>query len=622
MGHDFRQNGIGLPAKVSGAGFRDGGNPSGRPVVLSRFVVVLLLAGLVCSPSAWGQISLVQVTTCPSPGTSCTIPATGSGHLIVVGWSSAEGTVPTIGTITDNASNVYVEAVGARAVDASVSMVDIWYAQNSNSGATSVTIAPSPSGSPGAAVIWEFSGAATVSPLDQVGVLNSQPAPTQGPTLGASVTTTAPVEAVVSVTAPQWYIGSLWGGSFIQDSLINSPGGSSPYYSAGWAHLITSSTGTYSANWGSWGNIYTSTAASFKAGASYSACDLNEDGVVNILDVQLATDDVLATLTLPPSPCIAPFGQCNLALVEAVLTDAMGGACVLPVLAMTPSSISFGNVADGSSSTQTATLTGTGTASTTISQATVSGTGFSISGLSLPLTLGVGQNASFSVTFTPGGTGSATGSITFASDALDTPFVETLSGNGVAVLGVAPSSISFGNVAVGSSSTQALTVTVTGTVTIQQATVSGAGFSISGPSLPLTLSLGQTASFNVTFAPAAGGSASGNIAFVSNAPNTPVNVPLSGIGVHNVVLSWTPSITSDVASYNIYRITSSSTTAPATPYPSLASVLATGCSATLCTYTDNSVAAGTSYWYYASAVDTSNNVSAPSNIVQAAVPTP
>jgi hypothetical protein len=48
-----------------------------------------LVAGLmVCSPFAWPQISLVQLTTCASPATTRTIPASGSGHLIVAGWSS------------------------------------------------------------------------------------------------------------------------------------------------------------------------------------------------------------------------------------------------------------------------------------------------------------------------------------------------------------------------------------------------------------------------------------------------------------------------------------------------------------------------------------------------------
>jgi fibronectin type 3 domain-containing protein len=48
--------------------------------------------------------------------------------------------------------------------------------------------------------------------------------------------------------------------------------------------------------------------------------------------------------------------------------------------------------------------------------------------------------------------------------------------------------------------------------------------------------------------------------------------------------------------------------------------LATICSSTACTYTDTSVQAGQSYWYYAAAVDTGGNVSVPSNIVSAVTP--
>ncbi len=595
----------GAPSSIGGGGF------SGR--------IVLLLAGLlVWSGSAWAQISLVNVTSCgPTafPG-SCTIPATGGGHLIVVGWQIGGGanTSTTITGMTDNAGNVYLEAGAARSIDtAAGSVVDLWYAQNSAAGATSVSITPGSSVTNGGAAIWEFSGVALGAALDQTAVLNSQ-ASTAIPS-GAAVTTKTAGELVVSLAAVAGNVTGIYAGNpFTNDSGLKGNG---------WAHLVTSSTGTYSPQWNeSPAGTYASSTASFLAAGSYSACDLNQDGTVNILDVQLATDDALA-----PTNCAAPFGQCNLEFVQAVLADAMGGACILPVLGAAPSTISFGNVAAGSSSTQTATLTATGTSSTTISQATVSGTGFSISGLSLPVTLAVGQNESFSVTYAPVTTGSASGSITFTSNALDTPVVENLSGTGLAVLSVAPSNISLGNVTVGNSSSQAATLTSTGTVTISQATVSGAGFSISGPSLPLTLPAEQTANFTVIFTPLAAGSVSGNVAFVSNALVTPVNLPLSGTGVtggssHSVSLSWTPSTTSDVASYNIYRITSSSTTAPATPYPSLASVSATTCSVISCTYTDTAVAAGTSYWYYAAAVDTSNNVSAPSNIVQAVVPSP
>jgi hypothetical protein len=510
---DIARDGIGLPGKARDGSFFDSADSHDGLLVMRRVVLALLMAGLFVT-SAWAQISLVQVTTCGPgtfPGTSCTIPASGSGHLIVVAWASGLGSTPTINSVTDNVGNTYTEAGAAWASVANSFMLDIWYAKNSTSNATTVTITPSASAT-GAAVIWEFSGVNTVSPLDQTAVLSSQPA--SATPSGAPVTTTAPNEVIVSVISP-WYdpTGLQAGNPFTSDSL---------FWGAGWAHLLTSAVGSYTAQWDTPSGTYASSTVSFVAATSYSTCDLNEDGTVNILDVELATDMVLDS-----PPCTAPFGQCNDAFVQAVLTDAMpGGACVLPVLGVAPSSISFGNVTVGSSSTQTVTLTGTGTAGSTISQATVSGAGFSISGLSLPLTLTVGQTASFSVTFTPLTAGSVTGSIAFVSNALDAPVNQTLSGTGVTAV------------------------------------------------------------------------------------------------AHSVSLSWTPSTSSNIASYSIYRITSSSSTAPATPYPSLASISATTCSATACAYTDTSVQAGTSYWYYTAAVNTGGSVSVPSNIVQAVVPTP
>ncbi|HVN03754.1 MAG TPA: hypothetical protein VMT86_05005, partial [Bryobacteraceae bacterium] len=107
---------------------------------------------------------------------------------------------------------------------------------------------------------------------------------------------------------------------------------------------------------------------------------------------------------------------------------------------------------------------------------------------------------------------------------------------------------------------------------------------------------------------------------------TPLSIPLSGTGVtatsHSVTLTWTPSTSSNIATYTIYRINSSSSTAPPTPYTSLASIQASTCSGTSCTYTDTNVTAGQSYWYYTTAVNTSNSASGPSNIVQAIIPTP
>ena len=119
---------------------------------------------------ASAQISLVHVTPCGSqtfPASTCTIPSTGSGNVLVAAWTSAKGGGgTTITSMTDNAGNVYTEAGGARATDATANtMADIWYAENSVAGATVVTITPSPSGTAGTAVIWEFSGVEPYSPV-------------------------------------------------------------------------------------------------------------------------------------------------------------------------------------------------------------------------------------------------------------------------------------------------------------------------------------------------------------------------------------------------------------------------------------------------------------------------
>ena len=100
-------------------------------------------------------------------------------------------------------------------------------------------------------------------------------------------------------------------------------------------------------------------------------------------------------------------------------------------------------------------------------------------------------------------------------------------------LAASPSSVSFGRVQVGSSQTQYETLTNSGdsTVPISQATVTGAGFSLSGLSLPLSLNKGQSVTFSVLFTPEVGGNASGGIAVVSDGWNPDLTIALSGTGV-------------------------------------------------------------------------------------------
>ena len=102
-----------------------------------------------------------------------------------------------------------------------------------------------------------------------------------------------------------------------------------------------------------------------------------------------------------------------------------------------------------------------------------------------------------------------------------------------AALSASPATVAFGNVSVGSSSNQSLTITNSGgtAATISQASASGTGFSLSGVTLPATLNPGTSATFTATFAPGATGSASGTASFTSAQLSSAYSVSMSGTGV-------------------------------------------------------------------------------------------
>jgi hypothetical protein len=100
-------------------------------------------------------------------------------------------------------------------------------------------------------------------------------------------------------------------------------------------------------------------------------------------------------------------------------------------LSLSPSTLSFGNVTVDNSKTLTLALKATGGA-VTVSSVSSSSSLFSVSGASFPLKIASGQSASISVTFAPTSTGSASGKLSFSSNASNSSASEALSGTGTA----------------------------------------------------------------------------------------------------------------------------------------------------------------------------------------------
>lgn len=218
------------------------------------------------------------------------------------------------------------------------------------------------------------------------------------------------------------------------------------------------------------------------------------------------------------------------------LSISLNGTGTQATMAISPASLNFNNITMGQSSTQTVTLTNNGNANLMVTAATISGPGFGMSGLTLSQPIPAGQSTSFSVKFTPTSTTGATGGIIFTDNAAGLQQTLPITGSAVAAnstLTANPGSFNFNGVAVNGSSSQTITLTNTGTASVQinQIATTGLGFSSTGLTIGQSIAAGSTATFTAKFAPTTVGLATGNVALTTTATNPTISIPLSGTGI-------------------------------------------------------------------------------------------
>ena len=136
------------------------------------------------------------------------------------------------------------------------------------------------------------------------------------------------------------------------------------------------------------------------------------------------------------SVTFAPTGAGAASGSIAVISDASnptltiglsGTATAAGQLSVSPGTFDFGSVMVGQNKVLTGTLTASG-AAVTLSSSSVGNSAFVLGGLTFPLTIPSGQTASFTVTFTPSGSGMVNSSVSFSSDASNSPTTATLTG--------------------------------------------------------------------------------------------------------------------------------------------------------------------------------------------------
>ena len=216
-----------------------------------------------------------------------------------------------------------------------------------------------------------------------------------------------------------------------------------------------------------------------------------------------------------------------------------------PDINLNPTTLAFGTVTVGSSSTLTAEIQNLGTAALTVS-GIASCTGASPEftwAPATPIAVPPGGNRTLSVTYTPTNAGTDTGCLTLASNDPDEASVSLdVSGTGQVQtpeepdINVNPGSLAFGAVTLGGAASRTTTIENLGTADLTISSIAAcagtSGEFTWSPSSPFTLPSGAKQALTVTYTPLDVGADTGCLAITSNDPDeTSVSLGLEGSGM-------------------------------------------------------------------------------------------
>ncbi len=216
---------------------------------------------------------------------------------------------------------------------------------------------------------------------------------------------------------------------------------------------------------------------------------------------------------------------------------------LIPTLSISPGSFEFGNQAIGAASAAQG-FTITNSTSQTVTFTTIGFTGTNSGDFSdttdCGATLASGAVCTVHVTFTAGAVGGRSGSLSLSDDAPGSPQTVGLTGTGVnaSAVRLSATTITFPGETVGTASTpQSVTLTNTGNVTLNIASIAVTGtnagdFTLApASSCGATVAVHDTCTINVTFTPGAAGARTAAVTLTDDALDTPQSITLSGQGL-------------------------------------------------------------------------------------------
>jgi hypothetical protein len=275
----------------------------------------------------------------------------------------------------------------------------------------------------------------------------------------------------------------------------------------------------------------------------------------------LPSASCILTVTFTPQPS-ATNATTRISALE-ITSDAstaldfislLGTASPSP-LTVSPVALDYGSVQLGATSTLSLQITNTSTTPATFNSITTTGDYTAAGACPTPgNTLAPATSCTEQITFTPSVTGPRTGTVAIATSLSSLPINVPLTGIGIqSHLVITPSVVSFGSIAVAASANQTVTLTNTGTASVNNLALTITGdYAITVPCTFTILAPNTSCTATITFTPTTLGQRNSTLTITSSDANSPARIPLTGTGVPNgsflLTVNGGPTATATVAS--------------------------------------------------------------------------
>ncbi len=293
------------------------------------------------------------------------------------------------------------------------------------------------------------------------------------------------------------------------------------------------------------GNVDVTVSGSSVSGAT-SGSGLTDDNGCNSTTLHAGNQ---CTIVVGFNPTTAGSKTGNLVITDSAASSPenvnLSGTATSQSVVVNPGSIPFGSqTVGGGGTSQNVTVTNNGTAPVTVSTSLITnatlGAGFSQDGGCNGSTLQPGNHCTISVGFSPTTGGAKSGTLEIDDSTPNGPETVSLSGTGNAP-SVSVGSLNFGNVLLGQTKPLTLTVQNNGTAPLHVASVvlntgGTTNYTLSANTCTgATVAVNQSCTVNVAFHPVVSGGHAGDILVTDDAPTSPQNPTLTGIGLSQFV---------------------------------------------------------------------------------------